>query len=254
MLALAGYVFEKSSCLQFDLEVKTLLDRYGLPYFHMVECAHNSDKFKHLSKDDCDKIARQMIALIRQYTLCGTAFAINQGDYRDLFPEGSFLGDEPLSDAYTYGCHTCLAVIQNWLDKIGFDGEVGYFFEAGHASASKFAALMDRIFKAPHLRRIYRYAAHGFVPKTRRPVQAADMLAWLHYIDVKNLHSPKPRPRRKDLTALIEGKMVDTKFAARSHLQNMRYQIDDVRAGWPLLTGTFGNFSPFVATWIRNRS
>jgi hypothetical protein len=36
-------------------------------------------------------------------------------------------------------------------------------------------------------------------------VQAADMLAYLHYKDLKEAFSSKPRPRRKDFIALIDG-------------------------------------------------
>ena len=254
VLVVAGYVFEKKACLEFDREVKAMLDQYQLPYFHMVECAMNNDRFKHLKMDECDIVARHMIALIRRYTLFGVAFAVNQDDHRSIFPDpGFFPADVPLADPYTYCCHSCLTGIQNWLDRTSFDGKIGYFFEVGHDSAHKSAMLMDRVFNSPNLRLEYRYAAHGFVPKTHRPVQAADMLAWLHFIDVKNLLSTKPRPRRKDFIALTEGRLVETRFARPQHLKIMRSQVESLYQGWPLITGTFGyQYSPFVATWRRD--
>lgn len=249
ILAVAGYVFEKSACLEFDLEVKALLDPYGLPFFHMVECAHGSESFKHLDVSVRIEIEKQMISLVRKHASYGVAFAINQDDHRSLFPEGFFPPGVGLEDPYTYCCQSCLTAVQNWLDRTGFDGKVGYFFEAGHPSAAKSAALMDRVFKTPNLYREYRYEAHGFVPKTRRPVQAADMLAWLHYTDVKNLLSREPRARRKDFIALTEGANVETRLAAREHLEAMRAQVDQLFAGRLLITGTWGNWRPFVATW-----
>lgn len=250
ILAVAGYVFEEGACLEFDLEVKGLLDRCSLPYFHMVDCAQGAKPFDHLDKSERIDVATQMIALIRRYTAYGIAFAVNQDDHRAIFPEGFFPPDVPLHDPYTYCCHSCLAGVQSWLDRTGFDGSVKYFFESGHRSAPKSAILMDRIFNSPNLSREYRYAAHGFVPKIRRPVQAADMLAWLHYTDLKNLFSSTPRPKRKDFIALVEGKAVDTKIALRSHLENMRAQVDSLFQGSPMITGSWGNFSQFVATWM----
>jgi hypothetical protein len=251
ILAVAGYIFEKGACLEFGLELKALLDRYSLPYFHMVDCGPGNPPFNHLDKDQRTEVATQMIALIRRYALFGVAYAINQDDHSSLFPDGFF--PKWLShhgDPYSYCCYTCLAAIQHWIDKNRFDGQVGYFFEAGHASAPKFTALMNQVLNTPNLLQGLRHGAHGFVPKTCSPVQAADMLAYLHYKDLKDAFSSKPRPRRKDFIALIEGCPVETKFANRSHLEFMRDQIKDLLERRPLVTGLWGNWTPFVARWM----
>nr|WP_159059384.1 hypothetical protein [Rhodopseudomonas palustris] len=240
--------------------MKALLDRHRLPYFHMVECAHGSDKFKTLGALERIDIATQMIALIRRFALFGVAVAVDQDEYRSIFPNGSFPPGIPLSDPYSYCCHSCLVAVQGRLDRVGFKGSVGYFFEAGHNSASKFQGLMDQIFRSPDLKSQYRYSAHGFVPKTHRPVQAADMLAWLHYTDLKNQLSPKFRPRRKDFIALCDGFDVETKMVQQQHLLHMRAQTTAFFEGWPLLSGKWGPGhqpwanSPFVAAWSHKLS
>jgi hypothetical protein len=65
IMCIAGYLFDKENCQALDLAWKTVLDEYELPYFHMVDCAHHSFPFDRLTKDECDKVARKMIALIR---------------------------------------------------------------------------------------------------------------------------------------------------------------------------------------------
>jgi hypothetical protein len=250
ILAVAGYIFEKRARQEFSLELKALLDRYSLPYFHMVDCGPGNPPFNHLDKPERIEIATQMIALIRRYALFGVGYAINQDDHSSLFPDGFFPeGLTHYGDPYSYCSYTCLTVIQQWINKNRFDGQVGYFFEAGHASAPKFTALMNQVLNDPNLRQGLRYGAHGFVPKICRPVQAADMLAYLHYKDLKDAFSSK-RPRRKDFIALIEGYPVETKFADRSHLEFMRDQIKDLFERRPLVTGLWGNWMPFVARWM----
>jgi hypothetical protein len=90
ILAVAGYIFEKGARLQFDLESRALLDRYSLPYFHMVDCGPGNPPFHHMDKDERAEAATQMIALIRRYALFGVAYAINQDDHSSLFPDGFF--------------------------------------------------------------------------------------------------------------------------------------------------------------------
>jgi len=252
ILAVAGYLFEKERCLEFDTKMKALLEQYGLPYFHMVDCAHGNQPFKNLDKTKRIEVATRVISLIREHAMIGVAFGLDQDDYRTTFPEGFALRGLRYDDPYSYCCHTCIEAIQGWLDRHGIAGKVSYFFESGHASAPKAQTLMDQIFKERNLRSDYRYAAHGFVPKTHRPVQSADMLAWLHYTDLKNILAKWPRPKRKDFVALIDNWPVETKFVGKEQLGIMRRQIDDFLRGLPLITGSWGNFSPFVATWMHD--
>lgn len=248
ILAVAGYVFEKTACLEFDVELKEILEFYRLPYFHMVDCGPGNPPFHNLDKSARDQIARKMIALIKRYTAFGVAFAVNHDDYEEVFRDGFFPKDlAHYGDPYSYCCYSCLTAIQGWISKTRVDGQIGYFFESGHASAPKATALMDQVFNVPNLRQDFRYGAHGFVPKTHRPVQAADMLAYLHYKDLKEAFSSTPRPRRKDFEALIEVGSAETKFVPRETLEYMRDQMKDLLEGRPLITGTWGNWSPFVA-------
>jgi hypothetical protein len=245
VLSVAGYLFEKSKCQEFDLAWKEVLDRYGLPFFHMVDCAHGNKPFDKLSKAECSAVEREMIELIRSHSLLGFATSVVESDYNEIFPD-----HKPYGDAYTYCCWTCLACVHGWIGANIFDGKVAYFFEAGHKSAAQANAIMNLIFKTEHLRHEYRYAAHAFVDKKRiRPVQGADLLAWLHFTHVKNLLNPK-RPIRADFRALVENWPIETKFVSRQHLLAMRKQTRDFMAGRPLITGSFGFGRRFVATWL----
>lgn len=181
VLCVAGYLFEKSQCMELDVRWKEVLDRYRLPYFRMSACAHIQPPYTHLSKEECIEAEKLMIGLINEYALLGVAVAVNEHDFNTWFD-----GLAPTGSAYSFCCWQVLSGIQVWIRQNNFQGEVAYFYEAGHESWSEANAHMKRIFNNPKLRTRYRYASHTFADKQKvRPLQAADMLAWHQATQVK---------------------------------------------------------------------
>lgn len=197
VLCLAGYLFEKEQCKALDLGWKTVLDRYILPFFHMVSCAHGNHPFDHLNRDQRIQAQKDVIALINQHALLGLAAAVNENDYWRMFGQNS-----PGGTPYSFLCWQILAGIRSWINRTNFDGRVAYFYEAGHDSEGEADALMKRIFRHPNLREGYRYAGHAFVDKQQvRPVQTADILAWHWATQIKRWLNNNP-DRRADFRAL----------------------------------------------------
>jgi hypothetical protein len=151
VMAVGGYLFtaERSKALAFAW--REVLNQYGLPFFHMVDCAHGAPPFKDLGKEACDDVARHMIRLIREHMEYGVAYAVDDAAYSELFPTNSLL--ESLSGtSYAHCCWACLASIGAWILGTHFEGEIAYFFEAGHKHQQEANALMNLIFKNPDLR------------------------------------------------------------------------------------------------------
>jgi hypothetical protein len=141
-----------------------------------------------------------MIALIGEHAMLGVAVTVNEAEYETWF---SGRGRILAGDAYTYCCWQVLAGIRHWIGKNNFQGDIAYFFEAGHASQTQANALMNRIFKDQRLKDSYRYASHAFVQKQKvRPVQTADILAWQQMTQSKKWLAQNPT-MRKDFKALI---------------------------------------------------
>jgi hypothetical protein len=98
----------------------------------------------------------------------------------------------------------CLAAVQSWIKESQINGKVAYFFESGHENQIDANKIMKRIFDDSTLRQSYRYVAHAFVQKEEiRPVQAADILAWLHRNYVIRAFKGN-NIARKDYLSLIE--------------------------------------------------
>src|SRR6185436_1413626 len=80
-LCVAGFVFTSEQCLKLDEKWLAVLERYGLPYFHMVDCAHGNPPFDKLTKNECITVEKEMIGIIREYVLFGMAIAVPESDY-----------------------------------------------------------------------------------------------------------------------------------------------------------------------------
>jgi hypothetical protein len=197
-LCIAGYLFEKTECQALDLAWKRTLEKYHLPYFHMVDCAHGNHPFDKLDRDQRIAVESEMIQLIRQHMLFGTAITVDEVEYNGWYAR------ERIGSAYTYCCWQTLAGIRSWLERNNFQGEVAYFFEAGHKNHAEANAIMNMIFSQPELRSGYRYSSHAFVDKKKvRPVQTADIFAWLHANHFKRRARGEFKPRG-DFKALVE--------------------------------------------------
>jgi hypothetical protein len=198
VLCLAGYIFEKEHCKALDLGWKQVLDQFRLPYFRMSACAHKQRPFDHLSRDETIEVEKAMIALVNEHALIGLAVAVNENDYAHFFGPNN-----PAGGPYSFCCWQILAGIQSWISKNNFEGEISFFYEAGHASQSEANRIMGRIFSHPHLRARYHYASHTFADKRKlRPLQAADLLAWQWNTQMKRWLDKNP-VQRADFKALL---------------------------------------------------
>jgi hypothetical protein len=92
---------------------------------------------------------------------------------------------------------------RRWADNTNFDGDIAYFFEAGHASQSEANQIMEDIFEIEELRNAYRYGGHAFLPKPKAALlQTGDIIAWLWR---KHLADAGKRKMRQDLASILSG-------------------------------------------------
>lgn len=197
-LCIGGYVFLKDAAEKQAMEWAALLERWKLPYFHMVECAHNTKKFSHLSADECDQAARQAIAIIKDTASAGITMTVDVAEYDAIIPPYSFFGG-----AYDSCARDVISGVADWIDRSKFDGTMLYFFEDGVESSGNAGFSIATMMQDPETRAEARYGGHSFVPKVQSPgVQAADILAWHAGQDCKR--AMKGKPRRKDFESLCE--------------------------------------------------
>jgi len=192
VLCVAGYVIEKEACKSLDSDWEKVLDNSNLPFFRMSACAHGSRPFSSLLKEDRIDIEKEMIAIIKRSISCGLAVTVEPRQFADIMPNSKAIGS-----AYSFCAHACLTAVQWWANKNNYNGDIAYFFEAGHRSQTEANGIMNEIFTDKNLRAKHRYVAHSFVDKRKvRPVQAADLIAWQWYTDHVRRLKRNLRPRK----------------------------------------------------------
>ena len=194
IFCLAGYFIETEAAQLMHAEWVDVLHQYQLGYFHMVDCAHGTDGFEHLNKNERIAVETQLIGLIKKYTIEGfSIFAQADG----------YLKSDDAPDPYSECASGCVEALRIFLKMGRVDGKISYFFEKGHDSAGNaYKHIAQKLRKTDTV---------TFASKTEVPLlQAADLLAWQSAKYAKDWLYPKLRGKapirqpRKDFQSLVE--------------------------------------------------
>src|SRR3954466_11795718 len=66
VLCVAGYAFQKREARMMAREWSAVLRRYGVPFFHMADCAHGNDHFASLARQQRIDLAKSLIDIIKR--------------------------------------------------------------------------------------------------------------------------------------------------------------------------------------------
>ncbi len=161
VLCVAGYLIRSDLAQLMEKEWRSILTRYALPYFHMVDCAHGSGVFEKLTKQQRISVEIEFINLTKKYTAFGFAAIVNPQRHE----QGVVL------DPYTFCLDVCLVGMTNIV--VTPQDKVALFFESGHKNGAKASAFIQKMGLPPA------YASHTFAKKEEVCLlQAADLLAW----------------------------------------------------------------------------
>ena len=189
IFCISGYYFTKPNAAEMKLRWEKALSDYKLPYFHMVDCAHGKGVFKPLSKDDRDRLQRQLIRLIKHYAGPGFSY---------VFYANRFTPSVQSPDPYTLGVSSAVTEFESFIERNNIDSNsIAYFFESGHKNkGNAYNRVAARIKDAG--------SSLTFANKEDKPLlQAADLLAWHTTKYVKDRLGEKRKPR-KDFLSLME--------------------------------------------------
>jgi hypothetical protein len=215
-LCVGGYVFKNTKAKLFNKEWRQMLACYRLPYFRMSACNAGTEPFHDLDRDQRVAVQTEAIALIGKYAAAGYAVTVDQGAFDAVVSTKGIV-----SSAYELCVWECLLGVNHWLKDSGITGSVAYFFEAGHVHQTKANRLMNQIFAEARLRKFYQYKAHAFVDKeASRPTQAADILVWQRFKQIRRLRNGHAMPRA-DCVALMNGTKTFVFDIDRAKLQQL---------------------------------
>ena len=167
-----------------------ILDRYKVPYFHMVDVAHGSGVFSDMPTAKRDNMARLMIGLVQKYVTWGFGVACPPHRHDDPLN-----GTDPYSSCMSTLLTAIDAALVTEIPGISYD----LYMEDGHSSKGRAAQDIKRsIGLGAH----DRMSSFAFVKKRDSILlQAADLLVWQFAKNVKDKVF-SGRRIRKDFIAL----------------------------------------------------
>ena len=199
VLCVAGYIFLNENVAPFETEWNAMLAKYGLPFFHMVDCAHGTGPFKVLDRERRIEAQKEAIELTKKHASKGIALSIDKA----AFPSMDKVAPKLWTNPYTFLCGQVFYGVRDWANEVGFDGEIEYVFEAGADGEGKAVEeTTNALLVTEEARRIFHYGRHVYAKKTEAvQLQTADLLAWHWFTHNRRIHEGKGK--RADFKNLI---------------------------------------------------
>lgn len=219
VMGLAGYIFEASQAARFSRDWQKCLQKIGIPFAHMTDCANGNGVYTALSLDERVQSERLLIESIKRRSKVGIATLVDPSIYEEV------CGSDPKTpSAYSFCVLAFVSAATRWAEKMSFKGRFAYFFEGGHRFQAQANASINDLPRSKSPARDF-YLSHSFFDKKDAPpLQAADMLAWqaCHYFERASRSHQK---ERKDFRALIR-KQDYFNFYRRDDLLKIRPTLD----------------------------
>lgn len=224
IMTIAGYLFKKNQARLFSRDWQKALDRLGLPAAHMTDCANGNGDYVNMTLENRIFSEKLLIENTKRRTEFGLSCSVNPQMYSEVMGEYA----QKLSP-YTFLLMLCVIRVRDWAEATGYQGKISYFFKSGHRHASEANYYMTGLSKlgGPAVDYNY-YYGHAFLSKEHAlPLQAADMLAWLHrkYL-LKRLEGVE-QPR-KDFVALARPKDIASDVRAEDLHRLKQYMATGV--------------------------
>jgi hypothetical protein len=201
-LSVAGYLSSDLLWGQFEEEWQSVLNREGLPYFHMVEFENRQGYYRAWDEQRRHSVLRDLFGIIQRNTIIPIASSLKLEDAR-------FLDDyQPPNSPYTFCVQECMKKVGQWAWACGYSGNVAYVFEHGAGYGNELDQLRKIIAADETRKRRLCFGSWVFGDKKEiLPLQAADILAYESYKEMLSGVVPdeRQRPTRTSLRLLLSG-------------------------------------------------
>lgn len=203
-ITVAGFLFTKKHARKLEKEWHPVLKKHGLPYFHMVDCAHGNGSFESM-RDNVDrriKIQTRLFKTLKKYKSVGFAVSFDKR-LSHLLPSSLNIGIEQVTP-YSFCAYWIMVSARNWIENNSPDAKIAYYYEAGHKDESVANKIMQSLYTNEWHRNHFKIASYSFVNKLySAAIQTGDILAWQWCKNVKERAKGNLKAR-KDLIYLID--------------------------------------------------
>jgi hypothetical protein len=197
-LCLAGYIFEGEAGAAFAEEWRSLLDRYGLPFFHMREFRQQGKGvFRNLSTEQREGSLAEAIEIIQRHAARGFAFSVEKRSFDEV------VRNSPWSREYSFLANQTFYGIEQMFE--GREaGPVNYIFEHGAQGWGQAEAVFADAKRQPELSAQYRLGEFRRLTKVEAvQLQAADLLVWSTLRDRRRVDAGEKPGRHTEFKRLL---------------------------------------------------
>jgi hypothetical protein len=206
--------------LRFETEWKRAMAKEGFKCFHASICAAKNRKSEFAEWDD--EKQRRVLARLRQvtrkYATKGLAFGVCKKDYNELV--AGELREILGRNHYTFAIRSLFGLIENWRAKRAIKDKMEFIFDWIEPKDKKRKEIELAMGHAEQSSNgLERYGVYEGCYSFRKlcdvvQLQAADLLAWLHFQNAQLAFFKKPPPQIAvdsilEFTSLDKGKWVD---------------------------------------------
>ena len=173
VFVLGGYLIRSDKAAIMQEKWMRAVRKAGVPYMHMVDCAHGNEKFKGIPKEKRAKLASRCMELIRNYVEVGMCFVMNPPRW------GIDSGREEVENVYGTASMMLVSYFSDYIRRMDTDPKLAIFFEDGHSTEH-----LSRRAIQTHMR-LNKAFPNGSAPSLTYAakvdvclLQAADIFAW----------------------------------------------------------------------------
>lgn len=154
----------------------SILQRHGLPHFHLTKCkAGKKEPYASISDNDRKTLLDQLVRLMAVRIRMSCAAVVPIADY------DAALTDEEKArygGPYAWAAQWCWTIIRIWAERNGYTDPIPFVMEAGTAGEDQLTAAFNKAFADPQLKGLFHLHSLVQGDKAAFPgLQAADIIA-----------------------------------------------------------------------------
>lgn len=203
VIVVAGWLANDKEWIKLSNKWQAVLAKYDLPYFRMSKWQARQGPYKTMTEKDWKQLIERLTAIIKKHTSIGIFGAFHRATYDEVLRE-IYGKNYKTKFVKPYGvcAMRCMDTLRRWMKSKSLDGPLAYVFEAGARYSGEFFESYKAAQKGSRFKQSYPGGISFYDKRVMLPLQAADILAYEMYRELKNSIEGYPNPRREVLEDL----------------------------------------------------
>lgn len=226
VIVVAGWLSNDKEWIKLSDKWQAVLTKYNLPYFRMSKWQASQGPYKNMTQKEKNQLIERLTTIIKRHVSIGVFGAFHRSTYDEVLHK-MHGKDYKTKFVKPYGtcAMLCIETLRRWMKSKSLDGPLAYVFETGARYSGEFFETFKAAQKGSNFNQSYPGGISFYDKRVVLPLQAADILAYEMYRELKNSIENYPNPRREVLINIrnvvpIRGTFYD-KDKLRKFIENL---------------------------------